>query len=62
MVCFAPQIPEIIIVQCSTINSIDSSALASLTKLVKLLKKRGIRLLLCSAKCVPFFQMFCVQK
>ena len=43
-------VPEIIIIQCTSINGIDTSALKTITKLVKLLKKRNILLLLCSAK------------
>eukprot|EP00750_Incisomonas_marina_P014124 INCI17605.6.p1 GENE.INCI17605.6~~INCI17605.6.p1 ORF type:complete len:709 (-),score=119.68 INCI17605.6:92-2218(-) len=42
--------PEIIIIQCTSINGIDTSALKTITKLKKLLEKRGILLLLCSAK------------
>ena len=42
--------PKIIIIQCSSINSIDASALKTISKLVARLKKRGIDLLLCSAK------------
>ena len=44
------QRPKIIIIQCSSINSVDISALKSIAKLVKRLKKRGTELLLCSAK------------
>ena len=43
-------IPKTIIIQCSSINSVDMTALQSITKLVARLKRRGIDLLLCSAK------------